>query len=256
MLNQKTIETLKRMHLPGMADAFITQLKDPNVRELSFEERFGLIVDYEWTARENRKLSRLIKEAGFKMPACMEDLDYHHHRGLDRSVMSAFLSCAWLEDRQNITICGPTGIGKTYICSALGNLACRNGYSVRYHRVPKLLSDIHISKGDGSYPSLMKRLSRTDLLILDDWGIGPMTAQEARDILEVIEDRYQLRSTIISSQLPVDQWHELIADPTVADAILDRLLHNAHAISLKGESMRKLLAKRNKTVELSQEGKG
>lgn len=242
MLTQQTIETLKRMRLTGMAEALSAQAHRPDVTELSFEERLGLLVDYEWTYRQDRRLARLLKQARLKLPACLEDIDYRHPRGLDRAVMRSLADGQWLRHHQNILITGPTGVGKTYIACALANLACRQGLGARYYRTPRLLAELAIARGDGSYPKLMNQLAKIDLLVLDDWGLAPLTSAEVRDLLEIIEDRYQSRSTIVASQVPLENWHGHMADPTVADAILDRLVHNAHKLFLKGESMRKQAA--------------
>jgi len=242
MLVNQTVETLRKMRLTAMAEAFLAQNQDPGCRELSFEERFGLLVDTEWTYREDRRLRRLLKEAHLKTQACMEDIDYTHNRGLDRSVIASLLSCRWIRDHQNVLVTGPTGVGKTFISCALANLACRNGFSARYYRLPRLITDLAIARGDGSYPSLLRKLAKTELLVIDDWGLGPLTASESRELLEVLEDRCQTKSTVVASQAPVDRWYELMPDPTVADAVMDRLVHNAHKIALKGESMRKIAA--------------
>jgi len=172
----------------------------------------------------------------------MEDIDYSHSRGLDRSLMASFSSCQWVRDRRNILVTGPTGVGKTFICCALGNLACRNGFSSRYYRLPRLFMDIGMAHGDGSYPSLLRKLAKSDVLILDDWGLGPLTAVESRELLEILEDRCQAKSTVVASQVPVEKWYELMPDSTVADAVMDRLAHNAYKIVLRGESMRKIAA--------------
>lgn len=242
MLVNQTVESLRRMRLTGMAEAFLAQSQDPGCRELSFEERFGLLVDRESTYREDHRLRRLLKEAHLKTQACVEDIDYGHSRGLERSIMASLSTCQWVRDHRNALVTGPTGVGKTFICCALGNLACRNGFSSRYYRLPRLFMDLGIARGDGSYPSLLRRFAKTDLLILDDWGLGPLTAAESRELLEVLEDRCQTKSTVVASQVPVEKWYELIPDSTVADAIMDRLVHNAHKIALRGESMRKIAA--------------
>ncbi len=239
MLVNQTIESLRKMKLSGMADAFVAQTQEPGYRVMSFEERFGLLVDQESGYRENRRLKRLLQEAHLRTHACVEDIDYRQSRGLDRSAMAGFLSCQWIRDRLNILLTGPTGVGKTYIGCALGNLACRNGFSARYYRLPTLLMDLNIARGDGSYPSSMRRLAKADLLILDDLGLGPLTALESRELLEVLEVRCQTSSTVVASQVPVEKWYELMPDATVADAIMDRLAHNAYKITLRGESMRK-----------------
>ncbi len=239
MLAHQTAEKLKKMRLPGMAEAFLNQLSQPSNTTMSFEEKLGLLVDYEWTHRQNRKLERMLKKASFKISACMEDIDYQHPRELNRKVMENLSTCQWILSAQNVIITGPTGTGKTYLSCALGNQGCRQGFSTRYFQVSKLLSKINMAKGDGTLPKLLNELAKTDLLVIDDFGLAPINAPEGRDILEIIDDRYQRGSTIVSAQLPVEHWHETIADPTVADAILDRLIHNAHKLILKGDTMRK-----------------
>ncbi len=223
-----------------MADAYTEQRAQPTLQELSFDERFGLLVDQEWTYRRDRRQARLLKGAKLRLQACMEDVDYRHPRGLNRAVMAALFTCDWIRARQVVLIMGPTGAGKTYIACALGNTACRHGISARYYRLPRLISELALARADGSFPKLLTRLAKIQLLILDDWGITPLGGQEARDLLEVIDDRAGIRSTIVASQLPIEQWHQTVADPTIADAILDRLVHRAHRIQLKGESMRKV----------------
>lgn len=240
MLTQQTVTRLREMRLLGMAEAFSAQAHQPDVQALSFEERFGLLVDQEWTYRRDRRQARLLKEARLRLPACVEDIDYQYPRGLDRGMMRSLASCQWLRAHQNVLVTGPTGVGKTFIACALANAACRQGFSTQYYRVPRLLSELTVAKGDGSYPKLLNKLAKTELLVLDDWGIAPLSAPESRDMLEIIDDRGRTRSTIVASQLPIEHWHGSIADPTVADAILDRLVHNAHKITLKGESMRKI----------------
>jgi len=241
MLTEETLEKLRRMRLGAMADALQAQRSAPEIHELSFEERLGLLVDREWTARRDRRLARLLKEARLRLPAAPEDIDYRTPRGLERPLLRTLLGGEWLRDGRNILLTGPTGVGKTFIACALGNAACRQGFRTRYYRVPRLLGDLEMARADGSYPSFLGRLSRLDLLILDDWGLAPLTAPEARDLLEVVDDRSMTRSTLVSSQLPVENWHSTMGDPTVADAILDRLVHNAYRIALKGESMRKVI---------------
>lgn len=243
MLTQQTADKLRSMRLNGMAEAFLNQLKTPANVSLSFEERLGLLVDYEWTHRQNRRLDRLLKNASFRLQACMEDIDFHHPRGLDRAVVESLSTCQWILASQNVIVTGPTGSGKTYLVCALGTQACRQGLSAKYYQVSKLLSDLHMAKGDGTTPKLLNALAKTDLLVLDDFGLAPLNAIESRDILEIIDDRCRRRSTIVAAQLPIEHWYDRIADPTVADALLDRLVHNAHKLNLKlkGESMRKLL---------------
>lgn len=240
MLNEQTIEKLYAMKLNGMADAFQQQLQQPDINELCFEDRFALLVDRQWTFKEDRRMKRLLGNAKLKINGCIEDIDYKTPRGLDKSVILRLADCHWILNAQNVIITGATGVGKTYLACALANRACRMGYSAFYIRIPRLFQELAIARADGSYPKIIKKLTKAKVLILDDLGLVPMTAPERRDLLEVIEDRHGLASTIVSTQLPIEDWHENIRDPTIADAILDRLIHNAHKINLKGGSMRKL----------------
>lgn len=240
MLNTPIIEKLRALKLTGMLDSYEEQLAMPDCESLAFEERFGLMLDREETSRENRRMRTRLKGARLRQSAaCIEDIDYRHPRGLDKSLMLTLASCRWIHERNNCIITGPTGGGKSYLACALGHKACREGYSVRYYRTPRLFQEIGIAKGDGSYPKLITSLARTDLLILDDWGMSVLTDEQRRDLLEILEDRYDVRSTLVTSQMPTKKWHEIIGDPTVADAILDRLIHNAYKLPLKGDSMRK-----------------
>lgn len=240
MRNEHTIDKLYSMKLNGMAEAFQEQLQLPDITELAFEERFGLLVDRQWTWREDRRMKRLLNNAKLKINACIEDIDYRTPRGLDKSVILRLAECGWITRAQNVIITGPTGVGKTYLACALANRACRMGYAAFYIRIPNLFQNLGVARGDGSYPKVMRKLLKAKVLILDDLGLSPMSAQERRDLLEVIEDRHAIASTIIAAQMPIETWHENIRDPTIADALLDRLVHNAHKINLKGESMRKL----------------
>ena len=240
MLNEQTIEKLYAMKLNGMADAFKEQLHMPDMNELSFEERFALLVDRQWTWKEDRRMKRLLSNAKLKINGCVEDIDYKTPRGLQKSLILKLADCEWIRNAQNIIITGPTGVGKTYLACALANRACRMGYSAFYIRIPSLFQELAIARGDGSYPKIMKKLAKVKTLVLDDLGLAPMNAQERRDLLEVIEDRHGVASRLIATQIPVQMWHDNIRDPTIADAILDRIVHNAHKINLKGESMRKL----------------
>ena len=239
MFDQQTIEKLHAMQLGAMAQAFKEQMDEPAMNDLSFAERFGLLVDRLWIWREEKRMNRLLKNAKLKLQACPEDIDYRTPRGIDKSVLLALVNCGWIRKHQNVLITGPTGVGKTYIACALAQKACREGVTVSYLRAPRLYHDLAISKADGSYSQLMGRLARTRLVLIDDFGLAPLTDSDRRNFLEVIEDRHLTGSTIVTSQLPVENWHEVIGEATLADAILDRLVHNAHKITLKGESIRK-----------------
>ena len=249
MLTEQTISKLYAMKLNGMAESLTEQLQHPHAHDLSFEERFALLVDQQWTWTENRRMKRLLHNARLKINACIEDIDFRTPRGLDKSVILHLANGNWISNTHNIIITGPTGVGKTYLACALANRACRMGFQSYYIRLPQLFQQLTIARADGSYPTLMKKLLKANVLVIDDLGLAPMNAPERRDLLEVIEDRHGIASTIVAAQLPIEHWHENIRDPTIADAILDRLVHNAHKIHLKGESMRKLhshLTKENK----------
>ncbi|MFK7955744.1 MAG: IS21-like element helper ATPase IstB [Lysobacterales bacterium] len=243
MLQHPTLDKLKQLKFTGMARALKEQIDSPDIDAMDFHERLGLLVDREITERDNRRLSSRLRQAKLKHLACVEDIDYRHPRGLDRSQVMTLSSNYWLSQHRNVLITGPTGIGKTWIACALAQKACREGYRALYLRLPRLLQQLPIAKGDGTYPKLLMKLAKVDLIILDDWGLSKLTAEQRRDLLEILEDRYDTRSTLVTSQLPVDQWHGVIADATLADAILDRLVHNAYRINLKGESLRKTTAK-------------
>jgi DNA replication protein DnaC len=239
MLNQQTIEKLLTLRLRGMADAFRAQQQQPPT-DLSFEERFALLVDQQWNWRQNRALQRRLHNAKLRGQACAEDLDWRTPRGLDRAVLRSLLADSdWVRRHQNLFLLGPTGIGKSFLAVALAQKACRDGFTALYTRAPQLFRDLALARADGSLRALLGRWARIDVLIVDDWVMAPLSESERRDFLEVCEDRYQLRSTILTSQLPIAQWHTQIGDPTVADSILDRLVHNAHRIEMQGESMRK-----------------
>lgn len=227
------------MKLTGMADAYSQQLEQPDLLRLSFDERLAMLVDRETIYRDSRRQRRLLQLARLRQSPCVEDIDYQAKRGLDRSVVAALITCDWIRARHNLHITGPTGTGKSWLGCAFGNQACRQGLSVRYERTPRLLDALRIARGDGSYHKKLSLLARTDLLILDDFGLKPLQQQERHDLLELIEDRHGLRSTLITSQLPISAWHQYLNDPTVADALLDRLLNGAHRLELKGDSMRK-----------------
>jgi len=249
MLTHPTLDKLQALKFTGMAEALAEQMAMPDIDTLSFEERLGLLIDREVTARENRRLSSRLRRARLKHNAALEDIDYRHPRGLDKSLIQSLASCRWVTEHLNILITGPTGVGKTWLACALAQKACREGHSALYLRLPRLLQDMAIAKGDGRYPKLLATLAKTEVLILDDWGLAKLTAEQRRDLLEILEDRHGTRSTLATSQLPVDKWHDLIGDPTLADAILDRLVHNAYKIHLKGDSMRKRRAKLTSTTQ-------
>ncbi len=239
MLNEQTFDQLYAMKLLGMAEGFKEQLAKPSFQDLSFDERFGMLVERQWSWKENKRLNRLLKDAKLKLHASVEDIDYRSPRGLEKSVILHLASCNWIRNHQNLLISGPTGVGKTFLACAFAQKACREGFRTLYLRIPQLFYQITLARADGSYGTLMKRLSKTHLLVIDDLGLTPLNDTERRDLLEVVEDRSGSASTLIASQLPVENWHDHIGDPTVADAILDRLIHNAHRIQLKGGSMRK-----------------
>jgi DNA replication protein DnaC len=239
MLHEQTFEKLYALQLTGMAEALKDQMGRADMDGLAFEERFSMLVDAQHLFRENKRMKRLLENAKLKLAASMEDIDYRSPRGLDKSVMLSLGSCDWVRKHRNVIIVGPTGSGKTYLSCALAHKACREGMTAFYLRTPKLYYTLAMARADGSYARVLARLARTSVLILDDLGMAALTDSERGDLLEVIEDRHGSASTIITSQLPVEHWHEVIGDPTIADALLDRLVHNAHKINLKGESMRK-----------------
>ena len=244
MMLETTLTKLGQMRLSGMAEALIEQSQGVMYSELSFEERLGMLIDREMTARDNRRLTNLLRGAKLRYShACPEEIDFRTPRGLSKDIILSLIQNGWVKGKQNVIITGPTGTGKTFIACALANSACRNGYSAHYLRLPRLLQEMNIARGDGSYGKLLTRLAKYDLLIIDDWGLAKLNDQERRDMLEVIEDRHGITSTTISSQIPTEKWYDIIGDPTIADAVLDRLIHNAHIITMKGESMRKLLSK-------------
>ncbi|WP_295443977.1 IS21-like element helper ATPase IstB [uncultured Thiodictyon sp.] len=239
MLNHPTVDQLHQLRLFGMARALASQAQTPAITQLSFEERLGLLVDCERAERDSRQNATRLKRAKLKQAATPEDVDYRHPRGLDRALFARLMSGAWVSAHQNILICGPTGVGKTFLACALANQACRQGRSVLYVRLPRLLPALAIGRGDGSYAKSLSSLARTEVLVIDDWALAPLTDEGRRDLLEIFDDRHGTRSTIITSQLGVKHWHASIGDPTLADAILDRLVHQAHTLDLDGESLRK-----------------
>lgn len=239
MLNEPTLETLRSMRLTGMADAWLAQQQDPECSSLSFDERLALLVQAEELYRENRRLKRLMRAAKLRIPsACIEGVRCSSARGLERSVFRQLASGRWLQEKQSLLITGKTGTGKTYLACAFGQHACRNGQRTSYRRLTLLLRDFLKARADGTYTTLVRNLGRLDLLIIDDWGIASLDEVARRDLLELFDARYGLGSTILTSQLPVKHWHEYIGEPTVADAILDRLVHNAHRVELTGPSLR------------------
>lgn len=240
MLTEPTMEKLRGLRLDALAAAWAEQQKNPEMQKLAFDERLGLLVDAECLHRENKRLGKLLKDAKLRMAnACVEDIDYPPRRELEKATIRQLATCRWVEEHQTITVTGMTGTGKTYVACALAQQACRKGYRVLYRRATRLNDELALARADGSYPTLLARFARADVLLLDDWGLAPPKDQERRDLLEIIEDRCGSRATIITSQLPTAKWHDHVGDPTVADAFCDRLLNNAHRIVLKGPSRRK-----------------
>jgi DNA replication protein DnaC len=239
MLSHHTIDKLEAMGLSAMADGLRQQMEQAQYAELSFEERLGLLVDREATWRENRRLQTRLYTAKLRHSSTVEEIDFRAPRGLDRAVLLSLAEAGWVTAHHNLLLTGATGCGKSFVACALAHAAIRNGHAALYVRTPRLLSDLALARGDGRYPRLLNKLARTELLVLDDFLLTPISSEEAKDMLEIVEDRNQLRSTMVVSQLPVDSWHQAIPDPTLADAILDRLVNNAHRIALKGGSMRR-----------------
>jgi DNA replication protein DnaC len=238
MLNQPTIEKLRALKLTGMANAFQEQLTKP-LPDIDFETRLGMLVDQEWLVKENRRLQRRLSQAKLQQSACIEDIDYEKPRGLVKAKLLELSRSQWLQQHFNILITGPTGCGKTYVACAIAHRACLDGFTSRYYRLPRLWEELRIAKANGTYTNWLAQLAKIDLLVLDDWGLVTPDVERRQDLLEILDDRYQKKSTIVTSQLPTTHWHEHLNDATLADAILDRLLHNANRIELKGESMRK-----------------
>jgi DNA replication protein DnaC len=239
MLTEQTVERLRHLRLGAIADAYLAQQRDAAATALSFDERLAMLVDAEHLARDQRALRRRLKEAKLRLPqACLEDVDYSG-RKLDRALVRQLGTGRWVTEHQNVLITGPTGVGKTFLACALGQQACRQGHRVIYRRLPRLFPELALAQGDGTYPTVLARFARVDVLILDDWGLVGFKEAQRHDLLEILDDRDGGRSTILTSQLPTDRWHEYLGDPTVADAILDRVMHRAHRLTLSGPSRRK-----------------
>jgi DNA replication protein DnaC len=239
MLNQPTVEKLHAMKLYAMADGFRAQMETADSHQLSFEERFAMLVDQQWLWKENRALAHRLRSARLKERGVIEDIDYQHSRGLDRKLLRTLATSDWVRQKQNILLIGPTGIGKTWLGCALAHKACRDGFSILNKRMNELFRELAVAHVDGTIGRMLLKLSRIDVLVLDDFAMAPLKDNERRDFLEICDDRYQRRSMILTSQMPVAHWHEQIGDPSIADSILDRLVHNAYRIELNGESMRK-----------------
>lgn len=240
MHNEPTIEKLKMLRLEGMLSAWLEQQKTVDKNALTFEERMGMLVDAEWTSRENKRIKRSLKEAKLRLTeACIEGIDYPAKRELDKAVVRQLQTCRWVQEHESVLITGATGTGKSYIACALASHACRRGFRATYRRAPRLFDELKIARADGTYRIVLGRLARVDVLVIDDFAVSTINDHERSDLLEVLEDRYGLRSTVVTSQLPPAHWHDYLADPTLADAICDRLVNNAHRLVLKGPSRRK-----------------
>ena len=239
MLTHPTVDKLHQLRCTGMAKALAEQTTSSQVQALSFEERLGLLVDREMTERSSRQLTNRLRRAKLRHAACIEDIDFRHPRGLDKDLILSLADGRWVREHLNALIVGPAGIGKSWLACALAHSACRLGHSASYRRMPRLLTELAIARADGTYPKLLTSLAKSEVLVIDDFGLAKLSAENRRDLLEIVEDRHGVRSTIVTSQLPVGKWHDVVGDPTLADAILDRLVHSAYQLNLKGESMRK-----------------
>jgi len=239
MLVHPTLDKLESLRLAGMVKAFKEQMEMADISDMTFEERLGLLADREAADRETRRLKTRLRKAKLRQNACIEDIDFRHPRGLDKSLITRLADCEWIKKHQNIIITGPTGVGKSYLACAFAQKACREGYTTVYLRISRLFEDLSLAKGDGRYIKMLTAFAKTDLLVLDDYGLAKLNQEQRHDLLEILEDRHGLKSMLVTGQLPLEHWHEQIGDPTLADAILDRLIHNAHKIHLKGGSMRK-----------------
>ena len=243
MMHHPTLDKLQQLKLTGMLRALQEQEGIPDIRTMPFEERLGLMVDREMTERDNRRMQTRLRMAKLKQNAALEDIDFKTARGLDRSLIMKLAGCEWVAEHLNVLITGATGLGKTFLACALAHKACREGYSSHYVRLTRLFQELDIGRADGRYAKMMRQFAKADVLIMDEWGLAVLTDQHRRDLLEILDDRYNMRATIITSQLPIAHWHEAVGDPTLADAILDRVVHNAYKINLSGKTMRKEIEK-------------
>ena len=249
MTHHSTLDQLAQLRFHGMAHALRDQLAQPEIERLSFTERLGLLLDHEISDRASRSLTARLRRAKLHQKACMEDIDYRSARGLDQRQMLQLASCQWVRRRQNVLITGPTGVGKSYVACALAHKACLENFRTHYYRLHRLLETLQLAREDRTYLRVLKQLARINVLLLDDWGLHGISRAQQRDLMELVDDRYTLRSTIVTSQYPIDKWHQTMEDPTLADAILDRLVNNAHKIQLTGDSMRKVQGEQELIIE-------